>query len=179
MLDGWSAFHHGYIGVIATYVHNGKRYFLCIGVIRFDESHTSTGLAAWLKDLLESWRVFHVTDVVTTDTAANVKAMIKYLHKDGCSETTTADKCQCFSWGACVAHVLNLVVQSDFFAGVLIMEVIEQCKDIATHYNQSNIFAAAVRQAQMDLQGKTEAECLVIFKSVKTRWNSTHLMLAR
>jgi len=81
----------------------------------------------------------------------------------------------CFSWGACVAHILNLVVQANFFAGVLIMNVIEQCKAIATYYNQLNIFAAALRQAQMDLQGK----CLVVFQSVKTRWNSTHLMLAR
>ena len=95
---------------------------------------TYSAAALDLLDLLERWDILQVSDVITTDTAANVKAMMKYIHKNGCSETVT-DSCACFSWDACVCHVLNLVVKSDLFSGVLINVVIEQGKDIATYYN--------------------------------------------
>ena len=64
ILDGWSAFHHGYMGVImskttfpplfllllfSAYVHKWERYYPCFGVHPFDESHTSLNLATWLK----------------------------------------------------------------------------------------------------------------------------------
>ena len=35
----------------------------------------------------------------------------------------------------------------------------------------------ALRTAKMDLTGKTEDQCLVIFQECKTRWNSTYMML--
>ena len=41
-----------------------------------------------------------------------MKALLKYLHKDGCSRAGTDQRCnECFSWGACICHILNLVVQ--------------------------------------------------------------------
>ena len=70
MLDGWSAFHHGYMGVImskttlplvflpflfSAYVYKWERYYLCFGVHPFDESHTSLNLTTWLKVDREEW----------------------------------------------------------------------------------------------------------------------------
>ena len=179
MLDGWSAFHHGYLGVIITYIYDGKRYLICIGVIPFDDSHMAVALAAWLKELLDSWGITGVTDVITSDTAANMKALMRYIHVDGCTQTNSATNCDCFQWGACICHVLNLVVQKDVMTGVMIARLIEDCKEIAVQHNTSNTFAAAVRKAQIEVQGRTEDQCLVIKNDVKTRWNSTFLMLAR
>jgi len=124
-------------------------------------------------------RVTDRVDIITSDTAANMKALMRYLHKDGCPQTNTDRRCECFGWGACIAHVFNLVVQKDLFTGIAIHSVIEDCKSIATTYNQSNNFAAALRAAEMELMGKTEDECLVIFQECKTRWNSTYKMLKR
>ena len=52
------------------------------------------------------------TNIITTDTAANMKAIFKYLHKDGCSMSGSDRQCdECFNWGPCICHILNLVVQ--------------------------------------------------------------------
>jgi hypothetical protein len=160
-------------------VYNNKRFYVCFGVIPFDESHTAVALAKWLKELLDSWGITDRVNVITSDTAANMKALMRFLHKDGCLETNTDRRCKCFRWGACIAHVFNLVVQKDLFPGIAINVVIEDCKSIATTYNQSNNFAAALRTAEMELTGKTEDQCLVIFQECKTRWNSTYSMLKR
>ena len=62
--------------------------------------------------MLEAWGIVDKTSIITTDTAANMKAMLKYLHKDGCSMSGSGQQCDdCFGWGACVCHILNLVVQ--------------------------------------------------------------------
>jgi hypothetical protein len=70
-------------------VHNNLRYYVCFGVIPFDDSHTSVALAAWLKELLDSWGITDRVNVITSDTAANMKALMRYLHKDGCPQTNT------------------------------------------------------------------------------------------
>jgi hypothetical protein len=176
MLDGWSAFQHGYIGAVMTYIYDWKRYFVCFGCKRFDLSHSGANLGQWMKGSMDEWKVTDITDTFSTDTAANMKKMMQYLHRDSCDDATCES---CFTWGGCIAHIFNLVIKDDLFSGTNIKSMIAEVKSLVTTYHQSNNFATAFRQTQMEVMDKTEDECLAMHQDVDTRWNSIYLMLAR
>jgi hypothetical protein len=55
VLDGWSAYHHGYVGVNIHYIdENWKRVKINIGCKKFDESHTGQALASFISDLTKN-----------------------------------------------------------------------------------------------------------------------------
>ena len=53
----------------------------------------------------------------------------------------------------------------------------DDLKKVSTFYNQSNLFADALKQAQIEIMERGEGECYVLLQDVKTRWNSQFLMI--
>ena len=51
-LDGWTAKHHGYIGIIAFYMHEWKRYVFHVYCQPFDESHTAASIRGSMEEHL-------------------------------------------------------------------------------------------------------------------------------
>ena len=61
VLDGWSQFHHGYIGVNIHFIdENWKRRKLNLCCSKFDESHTGAAMADFVKSLTEEWNIYHL-----------------------------------------------------------------------------------------------------------------------
>ena len=79
-LDSWSAYRHGYIGLLINYITPGwKRVSLCLACGQFDTNHTGENMGNWLDMKLESWKVIDKTTVCVSDTAANMLKMMEYL----------------------------------------------------------------------------------------------------
>ena len=54
-LDGWSAYRHGYIGLLVNYITpSWKRVSLCLSCGPYDSNHTGENLGHWLEDKLEN-----------------------------------------------------------------------------------------------------------------------------
>jgi hypothetical protein len=79
-LDGWSAYRHGYIGLLVNYITSSwKRVSLCLSCGPYDGHHTGENLGAWLEDKLETWKVLDRTTVTVLDTAANMIRMMQFM----------------------------------------------------------------------------------------------------
>ena len=63
------------------------------------------------------------------------------------------------------------------FALQSVADMLADLKSIATYYNQSNLFADALKNAQMEVMGRDEGQCYVLVQDVKTRWNSQFQMV--
>jgi hypothetical protein len=50
-------------------------------------------------------------------------------------------------------------------------------RSIVSFYHQSNLFAAALRKAQVEVMGRAAHETTGLTQDVKTRWNSTFAMI--
>ena len=74
-LDGWTAFHHGYLGINCHYLKDWNREIICLACIPFDESHTAENIYGKLKSVLVDWDIFRITGPSLRDNAANMKGM--------------------------------------------------------------------------------------------------------
>ena len=71
-LDGWSQFHHGYMGIICHYIYDWKRYEFTLACRPLDISHTAQNIHDCLKNVLEDWKILDRTKVALRDNAANM-----------------------------------------------------------------------------------------------------------
>lgn len=165
-LDGWSSFHHSYLGVIVFYLRDGtwKRERICIGCIPFDERHTAQNIFTRLKDLLFEWNLYSKTEVALRDNAANVTAAFNVA------------ECSINSFG-CMNHSLQLVIKSELFTLSSVKDLIAKCRRVAGHASQSTAFYKELYSQQERHFGKNER--LSLLQDVETRWNSTYIMLER
>ena len=74
-LDGWSAFHHNYLGVNLHYLKDWNREIINLACIPFDESHTSINIYGKLKKVLDEWGIFDIAGLSLRDNAPNMAGM--------------------------------------------------------------------------------------------------------
>ena len=138
MLDGWSAFHHGYLGVNVTYLHDWKRKQMNLACKPFDVSHTGENLYNALSTTLDSWDLSSKVYVCLRDNASNMKSC---FNQPGCI----------WVGEGCLIHSLQLVIQDELFNLPSISALIKHCKEIASFCNSSNQFYNEL-MAQQGLQ---------------------------
>ena len=82
-MDGWSAHHYGYIGVIITFItKNWRRVILALDKVPFDESHTAPAQAELVQNIMEKWGLQTSFIYLTTDSATNMTTMDWFLQVD-------------------------------------------------------------------------------------------------
>ena len=65
--------------LLLEYIHDWKRVSLCLACQPYHQRHTGENMAAWVTNTCLDWNVLAKLDSVTTDTASNMKAMMKHL----------------------------------------------------------------------------------------------------
>lgn len=126
------------------------------------QSHT----AEYLKDrLLHVLSIYNIdisrVHTITTDGAANMIAAVRLLNVKNIH---------------CIAHIINLTVQSALDISVRALAMINDVHDIVTYFKQ-NLTAQAELEREQD---KTPPfTSLKLVQSVPTRWNSSLDMVER
>lgn len=165
VLDGWSSYHHGYVGVNIHYINeNWKRVKINICCKKFDESHTGQALATFIADLTHEWNIFDKILVAVTDSASNMKKMFEYLPWE------RAD---------CGNHTLQLSINDEIFSMNSVDALSKKCRAVCTFQNKTQQFAQALIAAQAADASRGGAQELYLVQDVSTRWNSTYDMLER
>ena len=154
--DGWSAFHHGYLGVNGHYLNdNWDRVIINLACKPFDESHTGENIYNNICAVLNDWKIFDKTGPVLRDNAKNMVAAFKPEYGS-----------ELIGLG-CVNHTLQLVIHDGLFSLPSVETVIKMCRRLAEYANSSNTFYAAFyrfQKEEMDEDGK-----LSIKQDVSTR----------
>ena len=172
VLDGWSSYHHGYVGVNIHYVNKEwKRTKINLCCKKFDESHTGEALAEFVTDLLHEWNIFEKVNVIISDSAANMKKMVDFLP---------------FERGDCGNHTLQLSINDEIFNMSSVETLAAKCRTVCSFQNKSTQFAQALIAAQqeqvLDGDNSPDGSCsssIYLVQDVATRWNSTYDMLER
>ena len=156
-LDGWSARRTGYLGAMATYINpQWERQAVCLGVIEFDEKHTSVNLAYWTTELLDEWGWREQTEIIVSDTAADFQGIFNKKRVPNLPPHFKPGK------------VMRMVLVSSLLTicwGI--------CTTASHSVNFNNDFLKL--QEENDPDGKVLHLC----QDVSTRWNSTFIMLQR
>lgn len=99
--DGWTSINNvSYIAITAHYILTSDQNTVLtssmIGCIEYNDRHTSTNLAEFLKTIMAEWSLNYKTTAIASDNAANISAAIRL---------TDCRHIPCF------AHTINLCVQ--------------------------------------------------------------------
>jgi len=83
--DGWTCINNrGYIAITAHYIEpNGTLSSICLSCEEFNEGHTSTNFANYLKNITVEWDINYKIVAIVTDNAPNITAAVremKYRH---------------------------------------------------------------------------------------------------
>ena len=164
VLDGWSSFHHGYVGVNIHYISDKwDRVKINLCCKKFDESHTGEALATFVTDLLHEWNLYDRVNVVISDSASNMKKMVEYLP---------------FERVDCGNHTLQLSINDEIFSMHSVEALASKCRSVCNYQNKSTQFAQAILAAQSS-DGTDVSRGLYLVQDVATRWNSTYFMMER
>ena len=128
-----------------------------------DTNHTGENMGHWLDTKLSSWKVLDKTTVCVSDTAANMIKMMEYLPND-------------MEHNDCLNHVLQLSINDEILEKPEIKNIIMNVRAV-TNYT-SILLSSALKRKQEEL-GWESKDIRALVQDVKTRWNSTHDMLAR
>lgn len=126
---------------------------------KFDERHTSENLRNELIRVAIEWGISRQIYAVVSDNTANIVRAVMLT-----------------GWNhlGCIAHKLNLVVQS---AVLKIKPLQSKVKSIVEHFHRSTVAAEKLKEMQKKM--KPENEPLKLIMDVVTRWNSTYYMIDR
>ena len=159
-IDGWSKYHHGYIGIIITYLTaEWKRATLALAHLPYDDHHTAPNLAELLKTSLDKWNLLGKFQFLTSDSAANMMAMGPHL---GDVEHVK-----------CLNHVLQLVINDEVFKGEQAKKTIETIRRFTNYVSNSVLLDGECRKIAENIGVQYKA----FSQDVPTRWNSTFDML--
>ena len=168
VLDGWSSFHHGYVGVNIHYINKSwKRVKINLCCKKFDESHTGEALATFISDLLHEWNIYDKVGVFVTDSASNMKKMFDFLP---------------FERVDCGNHTLQLSINEEIFKMISVDNLAAKCRAVCKYQNKSTQFAQALVAAQVqggEDDNSVKPPALYLVQDVATRWNSTFDMMNR
>ena len=128
-----------------------------LNTAQIDVEHSAINLAEHLKLVLNEWKIPDKKVVaIITDNGANIVKAIK--------EFTTFRHIPCF------AHTLNLVVKNSIDANDYVSELLDKCRGIVSYFKKSTTGTSKLKQLSQSSQKKLKPD-------VKTRWNSTLIML--
>ena len=161
LIDGWSSFRFGYIGLIAVYLNpNFERVVLCLAVAPFDESETGDNLTAFVNEKLEEWEIKTSTNLIISDSAANMLKMGRQLNMKHLP---------------CIIHSLQLVIKKEVFEDHHMKRISKIMRRIANYASISNQLNVFIRE----IQERLGEDLLMFISDCKTRWDSWYLMAER
>ena len=160
-LDGWSAFHHGYLGYKGNYITDEwERSSFCLGCAPFDERHTGENIYMKLESELLDWNILSKTGLILRDNASNMEAAFDHDHSILQAE-------------GCLNHTLQLAIKDGLFSLSSVETLIKKCRDLVSHANHSNKFYAEFYK-QQEIHGITGRPSLR--QDVCTRWQFVYLL---
>ena len=122
------------------------------------ERHTGENMAEELVEIFNEFGISKKVTAVVTDNAKNAKKAVRITEKE---------------WHPCFAHTLNLIVSHALEDDESAATDIQNVKNIALFFKQS----VQATQELKKLHEKNGTQFKKIKNDVKTRWNSTFLML--
>ena len=125
----------------------------------FHGSHTRDTILAAMKEMLNQFHIpLNKVQVILRDNASNMKKAM--------------DKMGVRSLG-CFAHTLQLVVDEGLLSQRSVSDAIAVGRHIVGHFKHSPLAYSRLQDIQLQIQ--MQPKCLQ--QDVKTRWNSTYLMI--
>ena len=80
VLDGWSQFHHGYIGINIHYIDgNWERKKINLGCKQFDESHTGEALATFTADITHEWNIYDKIFFFFSESKTQISILVRTM----------------------------------------------------------------------------------------------------
>lgn len=143
---------------------------------KLNHSHTGVYLAEIMSNELNSWGIFEKVVAIVTDSGANIKSAIRLMN---------------IQHIPCTAHKLNLIVQQALFLNEddsvgdesnklsdseKIKLIFKKCRNIVGFFKRSEVGNRILGEKQTQM-GFTQI--LKLKQDVRTRWNSTLIMLER
>ncbi|XP_044570347.1 E3 SUMO-protein ligase ZBED1-like [Drosophila ananassae] len=122
-----------------------------------DSNHSAQNIASSLRGICDEWNIFDKIAAITTDNANSMIKACEFLQKRHLP---------------CVAHTINLVVQSCLAIDCL-QDILLKCKRIVTYFKSSSIALSKFKASQ-----ETDIKYSLI-QEVPTRWNSAYHMIER
>ena len=157
-LDGWSAFHHRYLGMNGFYLTTDwMRVTFCLGCTPFDESHTGENIYEKLMATLLEWNIQDKAGLCLRDNAFNVEAA---FNVEGCTLKSAG----------CLNHTLQLVIHDAIFSMPSVKNLFDKCRLLVGFANKSPLFYTEFYRQQEIIMGKTPNECLNLVSEVSTRY---------
>ena len=171
--DIWtdSTTKESFISVTAHWINaHWQRRDHVLSCCNFPESHTGQHIADKLNQAFSEW------DLGLNDLGTDKKHVIV---RDGASNMRVG--CNLVPLGNfhCLIHLLQLVVVDAVFAQDLLGKIIRKCRVLCTYLHNSACGTAVFRKKQTEVYGIPLSQAKQLIGDVRTRWNSSYLMLLR
>ena len=176
-MDTWTSLaSESFLGLTIHWItEDWESKKLTLACVRLEDRHTSQHLETVIMDIVKQYCKTGIVVAIVHDNAANMLAMKLP-----------------FQQYRCVAHTLQLAIRT---ALERVEPLVAKGRDLVTHFTKSSVAMAELVKVQKqrkrgkdgkdgkddkdDKDGTLEEKALKPVTEVKTRWNSTYLMLQR
>lgn len=130
-----------------------------LNTTNFRGSHTSDAIAAALKEMLDKWQIpLSKVHVILRDNASNMR---KAMNSMGVRSL------------GCFAHTMQLVVNEGLLSQRTVSDAVASGRQIVGHFKHSPLAYSRLQDIQLELNIQPKR----LQQDVKTRWNSTYIMI--
>jgi hypothetical protein len=169
--DGWTdAAHRSFLSVTGHFIDKDFRlHSRCLDVIELMESHTAELIESTIKQILHSYT--HLED--------NLKLNVVSFTTDNGANMLKAIRLGAWPGIECFAHTLQLCIKEglDDDEKGLFKTLLFKIRKYSTRIHKSSTAQKMLVEVQQ--QNTPDIKPLMFIQDVKTRWNSTYLMLER
>ncbi|XP_022165454.1 zinc finger BED domain-containing protein 1-like [Myzus persicae] len=173
--DIWTSMNtDSYLTMTVHFLSQTQLKTLVLCTKKLDCNHTGANICEIMREELNKWNIFEKVVAVVTDGGANIKSAVRHM---GLSHLP------------CTAHKLNLIVQKalelsdneeigpdDNTDESDLKKIFKKCRNIVGFFKRSEVGNRMLVEKQKQLGNET---VLKLKQDVRTRWNSTFLMLER
>ncbi|KAF0714432.1 Uncharacterized protein FWK35_00032648, partial [Aphis craccivora] len=176
--DIWTSINtDSFITITAHFFPKGQSQLKIVVLCtkKLDQSHTAVHLTEIMTNELNRWGILNKVTAIVSDNGANIKSAIRLMN---------------IQHIPCTAHKLNLIVQKALYLNeddsvgdesneldsVKIKLILKKCRVIVGFFKRSEVGNRILGEKQRQL-GFTQL--LKLKQDVRTRWNSTLIMLER
>lgn len=174
--DIWTSMNtDSYITMTVHFLFQTQLKTLVLCTKKLESSHTSVNLSEIMTEELNRWDIFEKVVAVVTDGGFNIKGAVRLMD---------------LSHLPCIAHKLNLVVQnslklsdnqeidpsSDDTDESDLKKLFKKCRNMVGYFRHSEVGNRMLVEKQKQLGCES---VLKLKQDIRTRWNSTFLMLER